>query len=115
MIKTTCLGCGKPVEQCVCHSPDNWQTITGESCHIGNTYPYSCKTTTLPYNESITGDIEESDAELIEQLNSMRNRIDAVLWLLENPNAFYVLHTLLEDIYEAAEIILEDFCVEGND
>jgi len=94
MIKTTCLGCLRDATECICHSPDKWGTATLD--------PW--QTTT----------IEGNDAELIEQLKAIRNRIDAVMWLLENPDAFYTIHTLLEDIVESADIILEDYCIEDE-
>lgn len=103
MIKTTCLGCGQNIKDCVCHSPDKWNT------------------TTLPPWETGTGDTTfpttgepcfEYDEELAETIKQIKNRCDAVLWLLENPDAFYVLPTLLGDIYEDAQLIVEDFCID---
>lgn len=130
MVKITCLGCGKDTQYCVCDDSafcggcgksfkdcvcsnlnhTDWQDVS--PWRIWRTRTDSSTSTSYP--EAICGDMGIED-ELIEQLKAIRNRCDAVMWLLENPNAFYVIHTLLKDIYESAEIIVEDFCVEDDD
>ena len=70
--------------------------------------------TTIQPWETITGDtgIDGYDDELTEELKSMRNRCDAILWLLENPNAFYTINTLLEDLFEKLQMVVEDYCID---
>jgi len=96
MVKTTCLGCGREIKNCICSmSPPPWET------------------TTLPA-EAITGDMEienEYNDRLVEIIKQIKNRCDAVLWLLENPDSFYVLPTILEDIYQDAQLIIDEYCI----
>ena len=72
MLKTTCLRCGKPFKECVCHSPDNWETTTS---------PW-------PPWETVTGDTGQAgfvvDDELKELVKALRNRCDTVLILIEH-------------------------------
>jgi len=99
MCKTTCLGCGKKIEECVCEAP--WQTQTGEyQFPPTGTYHY-------PFVP------EEEVDDLYETLTSMRNRIDVLLELNEHDDLAHTIPTVLEDLYEDCQRLVEDYAFDN--
>jgi len=66
-------------------------------------------------DEPLVGQLNPYDVPLAEELRALRNRCDAVLSILEIPDAFYVVHTLIEDIFESAQEIVDEYCVEEDE
>lgn len=58
--------------------------------------------------------IIEVDTNLVELVKSIRNRCLIFLILLERPEAPGLVATLLEDIYQDAQEIIDDYCVANN-
>jgi len=52
--------------------------------------------------------------ELAELLKAIRNRCDAAILLIQQ-NHTNLLATLLEDIHEDSQTIVDDYCIEKND
>ena len=104
MIRTTCLGCGKPFGDCVCNTTlDPWKGVTGDF------WP----TTSYP----ITGDTGVGfviDDELAEIIKAIRNRCDVVLTLIEHYGTERLIPTVLEDLYTDAQTIVDDYCVKDD-
>lgn len=86
-MKTQCLGCGKTYEKCECN-------------------------TTLPPWEAITGDTGEEIDDFHETVKAMRNRCDVLLELNEHSDLFYAIPTVLEDLFEDAQRLVEDYAVD---
>ena len=56
------------------------------------------------------------DKELITELiRQIRNRCDIYMLIKDDPNAGYLLPTLLEDIHEDSQAIIDGFCIEENE
>ena len=107
MIKTTCLGCGKPFRDCVCNTTlDPWKGVTGDTV-----FPDS------PYSYPITGDTEVGfviDDRLIDLVKSIRNRCDVVLTLVEHYGTESLIPTVLEDLYFGTQTMAELYCVKDD-
>ena len=50
----------------------------------------------------------------MDLLESIRNRCDAALLLIKH-DANHLLATLLEDIHEDSQIIIDEYCVEKEE
>jgi hypothetical protein len=99
MCKTTCLGCGKKIEECICCEYD---THTG-----GYQFPPSGTI----YARCLDTDKEIDD--LHETLTSMRNRIDVLLELNEHDDLAHTIPTILEDLYEECQRLVEDYAFDN--
>jgi len=53
--------------------------------------------------------------ELYEAVRAIRNRCDAILSLRLVDNIEHVLPTLLEDMHEDSQMIMDDYCIERAD
>ena len=74
--------------------PNEWKTYTGEIRH-----PHIFKT----------------DSELIELVKQIRNRCDIFLAIQGNEGLNYAMPTILEDIYEDCQQVIDDYCIVGED
>jgi len=70
--------------------PPEWRTFTGE----------------LPMDTGLS--------ELMELIKAIRNRCDACLDL-HCIGREHLLHTILEDLYDDAQTIIDEYCIERND
>ena len=92
MIKTTCLGCGKSFQECVCNiTLDHWESITGDT-EVGFVI----------------------DDRLIDLVKSIRNRCDVVLTLVEHYGTESLIPTVLEDLYFGTQTMAELYCVKDD-
>ena len=111
MCKTTCLGCGKKIEECVCQYLG--KNLLNHPCNITGS------PITFPPNG--TGDYwritySKPDTEiddLHETLTSMRNRIDVLLELNEHDDLAHTIPTVLEDLYEDCQRLVEDYAFDN--
>ncbi len=53
--------------------------------------------------------------ELTELVRAIRNRCDIYMLACDNPEAHRLLPTLLEDLYDDAQTIIDEYCIERND
>jgi hypothetical protein len=64
--------------------------------------------------DTVTGESFSTDAPVIDLVRSVRNRCDAVLFLHKlGPDTHYVYPTLLEDMYEDCQELIDLYCIEG--
>ena len=92
MIKTTCLGCGKSFQECVCNATlTDWETYTGDP-GVGFVV----------------------DDRLIDLVKSIRNRCDVVLTLVEHYGTESLIPTVLEDLYFGTQTMAELYCVKDD-
>ena len=112
MCETTCLGCGKKIEECVCHSPDSWSIPPWENT-TRPWPPYTTGTVRIgsPYLPPV-GDTQVELDDLHETLTSMRNRIDVLLELNEHDDLAHTIPTVLEDLYEDCQRLVEDYAFD---
>ena len=53
-----------------------------------------------------------SKAEVTELMKAIRNRCDIYMLICENPVADHLLPTLLEDMHEDSQAIIDGYCTE---
>ena len=53
--------------------------------------------------------------DLIEMLKSIRNRCDIAETLYRMTGKLYLIPTVLEDLYKAAQDMIDAYCVEQDD
>ena len=58
--------------------------------------------------------MDTGQSGLVELLESIRNRCDAALLLIKH-DATNLLATLLEDIHEDSQTIIDEYCVEKEE
>ena len=67
------------------------------------------------YKFPITGDPVESgfvmDDALYELVKAIRNRCDAIVRLYELGDTDHIMPTLLEDLHEDSQELIDDYCV----
>jgi len=85
--ETKCGWCEKPMSKCECN-------------------------TTLDPWESLTGDTDTEYDDFHDTVTAMRNRIDVLLELNQHEDLSYAIPTILEDLYENCQRLLEDYCFE---
>jgi len=54
-------------------------------------------------------------SEVIELVKAVRNRCDACLDLHAMGNREHLLHTILEDLYDDAQAIIDEYCIDDRD
>jgi len=52
---------------------------------------------------------------IIELVKAIRNRCDIFLLLCDNDIAAHLFPALLEDLYQDAQDIIDEYCTEKND
>ena len=52
--------------------------------------------------------------EVTELIKQIRNRCDLYILVCQNPIADHLLPTLLEDVHEDSQAIIDGFCVEDR-
>jgi hypothetical protein len=73
--------------------------------------------TSTSYPEAMVGDttINGMDTdELAEIIKSIRNRCDVVLTLLEHCGTDNLIPTVLEDLYQDSQLLIEQYCTEDD-
>jgi len=67
--------------------------------------------------KNFTGEppIDTGLAELMELIKAIRNRCDVCLDLYALGDREHLLHTILEDLYDDAQTIIDEYCIERND
>jgi len=92
--------------------------MTQETIVADYEYPPEWRSYTMQ-QESFT-----MNQELVELVKSIRNRADAAILLCHlsdvakhslRTDVEPVLHTILEDLYEDAQAVVERYCVKGHD
>jgi hypothetical protein len=53
--------------------------------------------------------------EVTELIKAIRNRCDIYMLIRNNSIADHLLPTLLEDLHEDSQVIIDGYCVEKND
>lgn len=55
------------------------------------------------------------NAGLIELIKAIRNRCDAVLAMQKLPDTEHLMATILEDLHEDSQAIIDDYCIKGEE
>ena len=53
--------------------------------------------------------------EVTELVRQIRNRADIYMFICDNPIADHLLPTLLEDMHEDSQAIIDGYCAEDHD
>jgi hypothetical protein len=75
----------------------------------------SWTTTTTNIPQNFTGELPDMGLnELTEYVKAIRNRCDIYLDIIQRGSVSHAIYTLLEDLYEDAQLIADEYCAERN-